>query len=292
VHENPEPAELQPPAPSQWEWLVAAALEEDIGAAGDVTSAAVLPAELHGEAWLRTREPLCVAGIALARSVFERLGASFEPCCRDGQELAAGAALGRASGRVGALLAAERTALNFLQRLCGIATQTRRFCREAAGTRAAIVDTRKTTPGWRALEKYAVRCGGGVNHRMGLFDGVLIKDNHVAALGGVASAVRRARARAPLALRILVEVESLADAQAALEAGADGLLLDNLPVERVEEIVAHCGGRVPLEATGGIGLHNVASYARSGVDRISVGALTHSAPAVDLTLEWQTTSAP
>jgi nicotinate-nucleotide pyrophosphorylase (carboxylating) len=271
---------------SLWEPLVAAALAEDLGAAGDVTSDALLPPDAQGAATLLTREPLVVAGLALACCAFERCGARFDPRCADGDALPAGAALAAVAGSARALLAAERTALNFLQRLCGVATHTARFCAEVKGTRAAIVDTRKTTPGWRALEKYAVRCGGGVNHRLGLFDGILIKDNHVAAVGDVAAAVRRAREHAPLALRVLVEVESVTDAQAALAAGADGLLVDNQPIGVVADIVRLCAGRVPVEATGGITLENVAGYARAGVDRISIGALTHSAPAVDLTLEW------
>ncbi len=284
------PANLAPPAPSLWDWLVAAALQEDLGPAGDVTSAALLPASAAGKARLETRQPVVVAGLAIARSVFERCGAHFVPACQDGESLAAGATLAEVSGSARALLAAERTALNFLQRLCGIATQTERYCARVRGTRAAIVDTRKTTPGWRALEKYAVRCGGGVNHRIGLFDGILIKDNHIAAVGDVASAVRLARERGPFGLRVLVEVESLAQADAALGAGADALLVDNQPVEVVAEIVRRCAGRAAVEASGGITLESVAAYAATGVDRISVGALTHSAPAADLALEWNAPS--
>jgi nicotinate-nucleotide pyrophosphorylase (carboxylating) len=279
-------SDLAPPPPASWIPLVDAALAEDLGAVGDVTSLALLPADLEGKAELRTRQPLVAAGVALAARTFEHCGARFDPCIRDGDPLEAGACIAQTHGSARALLAAERTALNFLQRLCGIATHTQRFCAAVAGTRAAIVDTRKTTPGWRALEKYAVRCGGGISHRVGLFDGILIKDNHVAAVGGIGCAVSLAREKAPLALRVLVEVESVEDARTALAAGADGLLVDNQPVEIVAEIVRLCAGRIPVEATGGITLDNVAAYARAGVDRISVGALTHSAPAVDLTLEW------
>jgi nicotinate-nucleotide pyrophosphorylase (carboxylating) len=284
------PANLLPPAASLWEWLVSAALQEDLGPAGDVTSAALLSPTAVGEARLETRQSVVVAGLDVARSVFERCGASFEPSSQDGDELEPGATLASVAGNARALLAAERTALNFLQHLCGIATQTRRYCAQIRGARAAIVDTRKTTPGWRALEKYAVRCGGGVNHRIGLFDGILIKDNHIAAVGDVASAVRLARQRGPFGLRVLTEVESLEQAQAALAAGADALLVDNQPPQLVAQIVRLCAGRVAVEASGGITLDNVAAYARTGVDRISIGALTHSAPAADLGLEWNAPS--
>jgi nicotinate-nucleotide pyrophosphorylase (carboxylating) len=189
------------------------------------------------------------------------------------------------------MLTAERTALNFLQRLSGIATHTARFVAAVRGTSARIVDTRKTTPGWRTLEKYAVRCGGGTNHRSGLYDGILIKDNHIAAVGCVGDAVKRARERGHGGLRIQVEVVSRAMAREALDAGADLLLVDNQPPATIAAIVADVAGRVPVEASGGVHLENVAEIARTGVDRISIGALTHSAPAVDIALEWSAPSA-
>jgi nicotinate-nucleotide pyrophosphorylase (carboxylating) len=184
-----------------------------------------------------------------------------------------------------AILTAERTALNFLGRLCGIATWTRQFVDAVQGTETAVVDTRKTLPGWRALDKYAVAVGGGVNHRIGLYDGILLKDNHIAAAGGVEAAVKAALARAPANLRIQVEVESETQAQAAIEAGAEFLLLDNLPPEAIRPIVERFGARAVLEASGGIVLDNVRDYAETGVHRVSIGALTHSPPAVDVALE-------
>jgi nicotinate-nucleotide pyrophosphorylase (carboxylating) len=273
-----------PPA-SSWEWLVDAALAEDLGA-GDVTSRALLPPDLRGSARVEARESLVVAGLDVAKLVFERLGASFAARCADASRAQPGEILAVVQGDACALLSAERTALNFLQRLCGIATQTARFCEAVRGTRAQILDTRKTIPGWRVLEKYAVRCGGGVNHRVGLYDGILIKDNHIAAVGSVTDAVKQARERAPSHLRVQVEVESSADARAALEAGAEMLLVDNQPVEVIAEIVRWVDGRVPVEASGGMRLERVARVAQTGVDRISIGALTHSAPAVDIGLEW------
>lgn len=280
-----------PPLPPRATWLglVKAALDEDVGP-GDATTDALVPAELEGEARIEVREPLVLAGLELAREVFARLGASLEPRASDGAALEPGDVAAELRGRARGILTGERTALNFLQRLCGVATQTRRFCRAVEGTRARVVDTRKTTPGWRTLEKYAVRCGGGSNHRTGLFDGVLIKDNHIAISGSVGAAVKRARAEAPPGLRVQVEVESIEMARAALEAGADLLLIDNQPLEVIGEIVALAGESVPTEASGGVTLENVAAIARTGVDRISIGALTHSATAVDLSLEWSRTS--
>ena len=281
---------LPPQAPrATWLPLVDAALQEDLGP-GDVTSQALLPADHSGSACVEAREPLVLCGIGLAREVFLRCGAQFEALAADGDALSAGSLAARVEGRSLDLLAAERVALNFLQHLSGIATLTRRYVEAVDECRAQIVDTRKTTPGWRSLEKYAVRCGGGVNHRMGLFDGILIKDNHVAAIGSVADAVKRARESAPASLRIQVEVESLEQALEALEAGAELLLLDNLPPVEMRLIVERIAGRVPLEASGGITLDNVAEVAASGVDRISIGALTHSARAVDLALEWNADS--
>ena len=273
------------PPRASWIGLVDAGLAEDIGP-GDATSAALLSPDAAGLARIEARQSLVVAGLELARATFERLGAEFEPLAGDGDRLADGDALGRVGGPAVSILAGERTALNFLQRLCGIATFTRAFCDAVRGTSAEIVDTRKTTPGWRSLEKYAVRCGGGGNHRLGLFDGILIKDNHIRAVGGVAPAVERARAHGSRHLRVRVEVESLSQAREAIEAGADSILIDNQPPESTRAFVELAGGRVRTEASGGIRLETVAAVARTGVDEISVGALTHSAPAADIALEW------
>jgi nicotinate-nucleotide pyrophosphorylase (carboxylating) len=273
------------PLRSSWEWLVEAALAEDLGA-GDATTRAVIPEDSISHAELVARDELFVAGLEIAADVFARCGATLTAETRDGKRLEAGGCLARVEGSTAAILSGERTALNFLQRLCGVATHTARFCARVEESFSRIVDTRKTTPGWRALEKYAVRCGGGTNHRMGLFDGILIKDNHIAAVGSVERAVGLARERAPFGLKIQVEVESLEQVHEALAAGADALLIDNQLPERVAEIVRLVDGRAELEASGGIHLENVGAYAATGVDRISIGALTHSAPAADISLEW------
>jgi nicotinate-nucleotide pyrophosphorylase (carboxylating) len=245
---------------------------------------------LEGHARIEAREPIVLAGIAIARHVLDRTGAEFRARAGDGEALEPGALVAELSGPARAILAGERTALNFLQRLSGIATLTRRFCLAIQGTGARILDTRKTTPGWRSLEKFAVRCGGGSNHRLGLFDGILIKDNHIAAVGSVGEAVRRARAAQGPGVRVQVEVESTEAAREAFEAGAEALLVDNQTPAVVERIVKLAGGRIPVEASGGIRIDNVAEIARTGVDWISVGAITHSAPAVDLSLEWNVAS--
>ncbi len=274
------------PPSATFEPLLTRALDEDLGA-GDVTSALVFSADETGRAILEAREPLRVCGLAIACAVFERVDPDLviERHQRDGDDVEAGRALLAISGRLRSLLAAERTALNFLGRMSGVATQTRCFVSAIAGTGVAIVDTRKTIPGWRVLDKYAVSVGGGVNHRMGLFDGILLKDNHCAAAGGVRDAVTRARFAAPPQLRIQVEVESVADALAAIEAGADFLLLDNRTPGELREIAAAAGTRALLEASGGVTLSNVREIASTGVHRISIGALTHSAPNADLALE-------
>jgi nicotinate-nucleotide pyrophosphorylase (carboxylating) len=273
-----------PPA-ATWHPLVAAALAEDVGP-GDVTTLALVPAGDAGSARLEAREPALLCGLPVAREVFARCGAELECHSKDGAQMAAGEVVATVRGPVRAILTGERTALNFVQRLAGVATLTARFAEAVAGTGVRILDTRKTTPGWRALEKYAVRCGGGQNHRVGLFDGIMIKDNHIAAVGSIKAAVEQARERARAGLQVQVEVETLEQARAALEAGADVLMVDNQPVERICEFVALVGGRVPVEATGGVNLENVRAVAQTGVDRISIGALTHSAGAIDLALEW------
>jgi len=268
--------------------LVRRALEEDLGP-GDVTSTACLPADLSARARLEAREPGVLAGLAAAEEVFRQVNPAiaFRPRLRDGDTFAAGERLVDLAGPARDLLAAERTALNFLQRLCGIATLTRRYVEAVAGTGAVIVDTRKTTPGLRLLEKAAVRAGGGQNHRFGLYDGILIKDNHIVAAGGLRAAVKAARASAHHLLKIEVEVTRLADVEEALAAGADVLLLDNMPVAEMAEAVRRVGGRALVEASGGVNLETVAAIARCGVNFISVGRLTHSAPALDLSMELE-----
>ncbi len=266
--------------------LLRLAIREDLGS-GDATTPIVVEPGRRGAARLEARESLVVCGLAVAEAVFRALdpGVSFSASRRDGDRAAAGDTVARVSGDLRALLAAERTALNFLGHLCGVATLTRRFVDAVAGTGADIVDTRKTLPGWRLLDKYATAVGGAVNHRVGLFDGILLKDNHLAIAGGVEPALRAARAAAPAGLRIQVEVESEADALAAIEAGADFLLLDNRSPAELERIVKSVGGRALLEASGGVRLENVRAIAATGVDRISIGALTHSAPCADLAME-------
>ncbi len=233
------------------------------------------------------REEGVVAGLPLASMTFRLLDPKlrFQPLVSDGDRPAAPAEIAVVEGRVSTILEGERTALNFLQRLSGVATLTSRFVAAAAPHGVEILDTRKTTPGLRALEKYAVRAGGGRNHRFGLYDGVLIKDNHIAAVGSTAEAVRRAREVLGNEVSIEVEVQDLDELEEAIRAGADVVMLDNLSVEEVREAVRRAGGRVKLEVSGGIDLENVVAYASTGVDFISVGALTHSAPALDIALE-------
>jgi len=268
------------------ETLIALALEEDLGR-GDVTSEAIFDAQAKVSGQIVAKEPLTVAGLAIAAEVFKRVDEATRFAARvdDGQRMGKGEIVAVVEGRTRALLSAERTALNFLQRLSGVATLTRRFVDAVAGTRARIVDTRKTTPGWRALDKEAVRAGGGANHRVDLAAGVLIKDNHVAACGSVKAAVERARAHAPHSLRIEVEVTELTQIEEALAARADIILLDNFNPPGVAVAVQQIAGRAIVEVSGGINLETVRAFAEAGPDLISVGALTHSARAVDLSLE-------
>ena len=268
------------------ERLIDIALEEDL-LLGDATSEATIDPAAAGAARFLAKEALVLAGTAVAGRVFERLGATCRFEVEDGARLADGAWFGRAEGPTRALLAAERTALNFLQRLSGVATATRRCADalQAGGGRTRLLDTRKTTPGWRLLEKAAVRAGGGTNHRVSLGDGILIKDNHVAACGGVAEAVRRARARAGAMLRIEVEVVDLPGLAAAIEAGADIVLLDNMDDAAMAEAVRRAAGRVKLEASGNMTLERLPRVAATGVDYVSMGAITHSAKAVDISFE-------
>ncbi len=274
-----------PPA-ATWQPLVARALAEDVGT-GDVTSEAIFSADTRLVALIEAREMLVVCGLRVAAHAFLELDpdVQVEPACGEGETAEAGQALLHVRGPARTVLAAERVALNLLARTCGVATHTQRFVEKVAGTRTSIVDTRKTLPGWRALDKYAVAVGGGTNHRTGLFDAILVKDNHAAAAGSVEAAVKAARASAPPHLWLQAEVESEADAEAALRAGADSLLLDNRSPAEVRRLVARFGAETVLEASGGIHLDNVREYAETGVHRISLGALTQRAPSSDVALE-------
>jgi nicotinate-nucleotide pyrophosphorylase (carboxylating) len=270
---------------------VRAALPEDIGS-GDVTTASTVPEARTASAQMVARQDLVVAGLAFAEAAFRELSPNMEinAAARDGEPVQAGQVLLRLRGQARALLTAERVALNFVQRLSGIATLTAQFVRQVQGTAARILDTRKTTPGWRRFEKYAVSCGGGQNHRVGLFDLVLIKDNHLAALvhelpNPVAAAVRRARQQYP-ELKVEVEADTPAQVQQALEAGADMILLDNMNLEDLRTAVHWVNHKAKTEASGGVTLKTVRAIAETGVDYISVGALTHSAPAVDIALDF------
>ena len=272
------------------EALIDRALEEDL-AGNDVTTRALIPPELTGRAVVMSREEGILAGVCVAAAVFRRVdpGLNVELLRRDGSPLEPEAFVVEVSGAVASLLTAERTAVNFMQRLSGIATETGRYVREVEGHRARVLDTRKTTPGLRTLEKYAVAVGGGTNHRHNLGDGVLVKDNHIEALVrqglGFGEIVRRAKANAPHSLRVEIEVETPEQARDALEAGADILLLDNMSSEEMRRVVNMCRGQALTEASGGVGLHNVKEIASTGVDMISVGALTHSSRALDFSLE-------
>jgi len=262
------------------------ALAEDIGT-GDITTESVVPPEARLRAAFVYREPAIVAGLPVVAEVFAQLGAPgiVRELVADGGRVAAGEAAAVVEGAARPILTGERTAVNFLQRLSGVAMITRQAVEAVAGFPVRILDTRKTTPTLRALEKYAVAVGGGDNHRFGLFDGILIKDNHIAGAGGVAEAVRRAKARRPAGLPVQVEVETLDELAAAIAAGANAVLLDNMTPADVRQAVALARGRVRLEASGGITLATVAAYAASGVDDVSLGALTHSAPSIDIGLD-------
>ncbi len=275
-----------------FEDLVTRALAEDIGS-GDVTSLALIPDSMRSRATLVAREPLHVAGLSVTQCVFEAVCPTVEvsALALEGQSLSKDAVLMRLAGPTRALLSAERTALNFLQRLCGIATLTAKYVAAIEGTRATLLDTRKTTPGWRVLEKHATHCGGATNHRMGLFDRVLIKDNHLAALqdaspNPVAAAISRARTCWPH-LVVVVEADTLQQAREAAEHKADMVLLDNMDLARLRQAVRELSGKIKLEASGGITLDNIRAVAETGVDFISVGALTHSPRAVDISMELE-----
>ena len=267
--------------------VVRAALAEDLGRAGDVTSQACVPADARLTAVFAARKPGVVSGLACARLAVLELdpAATFAALAEDGDSVASGAALARVDANARALLGAERTALNLLGRLCGVATLTRAYVDAVAGTGAQIVDTRKTTPGLRALEKYAVRCGGGVNHRFGLDDAILIKDNHIAACGSVAEAVRRAKAAAGHLMKVEVEIDRLDQLDEAMAHEPDVVMLDNFSLTDISEAVRRTNRRAVLEASGGVTLETVRAIAETGVDVISVGALTHSASVLDIGLD-------
>jgi nicotinate-nucleotide pyrophosphorylase (carboxylating) len=275
------------PADFDIDEFVARVFAEDLGTRGDVTSDATIAADARFSADVNAREPIVVAGIEIAAAFFRALDAevSIDRLLGDGERASAGTRLMRLAGNARAMLAAERSALNTLQHLSGIATLTRRYVDAIAGTGATLLDTRKTIPGLRVLDKYAARMGGAENHRMRLDDGVLIKDNHVAVCGGIAEAVRRATA-ANTGLPVQVEVDRIGQIEPALAAGADRLLLDNMPPPVLREAVALVAGRVPLEASGGVNLDTIRAIAETGVDFISVGRITQSAPAADIGLDY------
>jgi nicotinate-nucleotide pyrophosphorylase (carboxylating) len=262
-----------------------AALREDVGA-GDVTSRATIPANARAAARYTAKQALVVSGVLVAAEIVRYVDPSleFKLLAEDAASVPAGSALAEVRGSARSILTAERTSLNLLQRMCGIATVTRRYVDRIEGTRARILDTRKTAPGLRVLDKYAVSCGGGMNHRMGLFDGVLIKNNHIAFHSSVAEAVEEARRHLGHLIKIEVEVRNIQQLQAALAASADIVLLDNFTPAETRKAVEFIAGLVPVESSGGITLDNVRDFAEAGVDYISVGALTHSAPAVDIHL--------
>jgi nicotinate-nucleotide pyrophosphorylase (carboxylating) len=283
-----EPAKLELP-PFLVERAVAAALEEDLGQAGDITTDPIIPAHATAEAEIVARKEGVIAGLDLAAASFKALDpdSKFIADVADGARVAAGARLARIQGKARALLSAERVALNFLGHLSGIATLTAAYVAAIEGTKARIACTRKTTPGLRAFEKYAVRTGGGINHRFGLYDAVLVKDNHIAAAGGLAQALAKLRARTGHLVKVEVEVDTLDQLDEALHFPIDAVLLDNMDAATLKNAVALVNGRVLTEASGGVSLETVRKIAETGVDLISVGALTHSAARLDLALEWR-----
>jgi nicotinate-nucleotide pyrophosphorylase (carboxylating) len=275
-------------SPLEIEAAVLRALEEDLGRAGDITSTATVPEDTNGRAVLAARQAGVIAGLPLVVAAFRRLAPEIEiaPHARDGAAIKSGAKLMTISGNARAILGAERTALNFLGHLSGIATATATFAQRIAHTKARVVCTRKTTPGLRALEKYAVRCGGGFNHRFGLDDAILIKDNHVAVAGGIKAVLRRAKQSAGHLVKIEIEVDSLDQLHDVLDVGlADVVLIDNFDLESMRKAVALVAGRLVIEASGGITLDSAAAIAETGVDYLSSGALTHSVQNLDVGLD-------
>ena len=277
---------FQPLDPALYREVVRRALAEDLGW-GDVTTEATVPAELRAKGVILAKSPCVIAGLDVAAEVFQQLdpGCAFDRRRKDGDRCAPGDIVAEVEGGAAAMITAERTALNFLQRLSGIATLTRQFV-EAAGGKITVLDTRKTTPTLRALEKYAVRAGNGTNHRSGLDDGILIKDNHIRLAGGVAEAVRRMKDDDP-EMPIEIEAQSLEQVDQALAAGVDIVLVDNLPIDVIREAVRRAYGRAKVEISGGVTLDRVPELAATGANYVSIGALTHSAPAVDLSFELE-----
>lgn len=269
------------------ETSVRAALDEDLGRAGDITSLATIPAEKQATAVIAARQQGVIAGLPMAAMAFALIDPAlrFQPLAEDGGSVAPGDVVARISGGARGILSGERVALNYMGRLSGIATLTARYAAQVAHTRAHICCTRKTTPGLRAFEKYAVRCGGGMNHRFGLDDAFLIKDNHIAVAGGVVAALRAAKRVAGHLVKIEIEVDTLEQLRAVLGEGADVVMLDNMSLVQLREAVALIGGRIRTEASGGVNLETVRAIAETGVDLISVGALTHSASVLDLGLD-------
>lgn len=267
--------------------LILRALKEDLGERGDLTTDLVLPEEIRGKAGIWVKEEAILCGVGIASRVLTLMDPSLYviPLYTDGDMVSPQTLVMEILGDLRSIFSAERTALNFLGRLSGIATLVRKFVEALEGTSVELLDTRKTPPGLRKLEKYAVQVGGGKNHRMGLFDGILIKDNHIRAVGSVSEAVRKAKANAPHGLKVEAEVQTLKEVEEALEAGADILLLDNMDLETVRQAVQMIRDRALVEVSGGITLENVRSYAEAGVDYISVGALTHQARWIDFSLE-------
>jgi len=268
--------------------LIDMALAEDIGA-GDITTDYLVSCDSQGQGIIVAKENIVLAGLDIAKMVFQRLDPKihFQSAYEDGAEIACGETVLSLEGRLRALLTAERPALNFLQHLSGIATQVRTYVKALKNSRVKLVDTRKTTPGWRVLEKYAVRMGGAHNHRMGLFDGVLIKDNHIAACGGIQQAVAEARKHISHLIKIEVEVSNLAGILDALKSKVDVIMLDNMDIAQIREAVSAIRNRAIVEVSGGVTLKHLTALARTGVDLISVGAMTHSARAVDLSMRIQ-----
>jgi len=271
---------------SQIEKIIDIALKEDLGP-GDITTSAIIDPSIKGKARLLAKEEIILAGIEVFSRVLSRLDPEIVVECTyyDGDVVPNGDVIGTVRGSMRGILSGERTALNFIQRLSGIATLTRRYVDKTDPSRVRVIDTRKTTPGLRILEKYAVRMGGGTNHRFGLFDGVLIKDNHIAAAGSISKALKKIRGKVPHTLKIEVEVEDIKGVEEAIGAGADAILLDNMSLEEMREGVSIAGGRVLLEASGGVTLESIEEISKTGIDLISVGAITHSARAVDISLE-------
>lgn len=268
--------------------LIDMAFAEDIGP-GDITTESLVPASSRGYGTIIAKEDLVLAGIEIAQSVFQKLDPAvrFQSLHEDGAAITCGETVLEVDGGMRALLTGERTALNFLQRLSGIATHVRTYLKALTNSRVRLVDTRKTTPGWRALEKYAVRVGGAHNHRMALYDGILIKDNHIAACGGIPEAVAAARKNMSHLLKIEIEVSDMAGIQQALSCGVDVIMLDNMDTAQIRQAVSVIQNRALVEVSGGVTLKNLSELSETGVDLISVGALTHSAKAVDISMRIQ-----